>query len=253
MPLAAWFHLSKYDEKIKDALYYECILEVLSAPPTIEISPYLPQNATLSLMICIQFIYQHGRGRDWWLESKQVLLRQLSVIQMRETKQRRYFSRWRVTHSKFHMHYVYFLYTLWKLQTSSFLFCQIYRLGRSQAVPFHWWCFEEDLPEDIRGQREHQSQFIIPAGMDGTYSHCLASFKTYKYWLFLFVDINYGCSTFQVHSFKKDRSIRLSLKNTGAVSRIIGRIFSLVIAFLLVGFRSHYLDGAGQYLRGDSH
>ncbi|KAJ4879392.1 hypothetical protein Rs2_36446 [Raphanus sativus] len=64
MPLAAWFHLSKYDEKIKDALYYECILEVLSAPPTIEISPYLPQNATLSLMICIQFIYQHGRGRD---------------------------------------------------------------------------------------------------------------------------------------------------------------------------------------------
>lgn len=47
MALAAWFHLSKYDEKIKDALYYEYLLEVLSAPPTIEISPYLPQNATL--------------------------------------------------------------------------------------------------------------------------------------------------------------------------------------------------------------
>lgn len=47
MPLAACFDLTKYGEKIMDALYYEYLLEVLSAPPTMEISAYLPQNALL--------------------------------------------------------------------------------------------------------------------------------------------------------------------------------------------------------------
>lgn len=59
------------------------------------------------------------------------------------------------------------------------------------------------------------------------------------------MDVNYGCSTFQVYSFKKDRSVRLSLHNTGAVSKKIGRIFSLVIGALLVGILIPLLGWGG--------
>lgn len=46
--LAAWFHVSKYDEKIVESLYYEYLLEVLSGHPTMLMSQYLPHNAILN-------------------------------------------------------------------------------------------------------------------------------------------------------------------------------------------------------------